>query len=349
MPDLKLIKNPGYTYDLLFLFYYKYNCDLIPALFEVDEEEMERFSEMGRLFEPISEDLYVFFRFVKPFRCFFTVNYFDNCFNAFIAKYDLDFVLKQLNDYDALIKNLIKHYFDELSEEQVNDCIASTKCMFEIIKKSSYDDKLKTKLYEFFIDPESHIRLLQYELMAKEVQLAAYYEKNYAKILNVYNELNFDLLVDQFSFLEDQKHSICKSDTMYLSFCLLNHRLVRRHVWGERTLLLLGVDFFASLQQLKKKRMDIVSEQFGAALSDATRVRMLEVIAQKGKCTCKMLAAELDLAPSTAYHHVSMLERCALVESNMVGKSFYYKINRKYFSALIDYFKKFAEPEENHS
>ena len=91
----------------------------------------------------------------------------------------------------------------------------------------------------------------------------------------------------------------------------------------------------------------LIPEQFGAALSDANRVKMLDVILQKGKCTCKDLEMALEIPASTAYHHVSTLERCGAVKATIVKKSMFYSIDRKYFSAIIEYFKKFSESAEN--
>ena len=347
MPDLKLIKNPGYVYDLMFLFYYKFNADLIPETFEATEEDMEYFSENVKLFDPIPDDLYIFFRLAPSNRCFFTVNYFNNYAKVFTTEYDLDFLQKQISDHDSFIRNVIKHYFEELDDIEVNECMGSNKHLFEIIKKSEYDDKFKSKLYEFFIAPESYIRLLQYELMSKDIQLSSYYERNYSKILDVYNGLKCEALEEEFVFLGHNVGDKINKENVFISFCLLNKNLLYFGDQPHATLYLIGVDYLSSIEHLRKKHIDLIPEQFGAALSDATRVKMLDVILEKGECTCKELSAALGIPASTAYHHVSTLERCGAVEAAIVRKSILYRINRKYFSSIIDYFKKFSESTEN--
>ena len=347
MPDLKLIKNPGYVYDLMFLFYYKYNADLIPEIFEADEEQMQYFSENVKLFEPISDDLYIFFRVTPSKRCFFTVNYFNNYSKIFTTEYDLAFIQKEINDHDLFIRNVIKHYFEELDDNEVNEYMKSNKYLFEIIKKSDYDDKLKSKLYEFFIDPDSYIRLLQYELMAKDVQLSSYYERNYLRILDVYNGLKYEELEEKFGFLGHSVGDKMNRENVFISFCLLNKNLLFFGYQPHATLYLIGVDYLSSIEYLRKKRIDLIPEQFGAVLSDTTRVKMLNIILEKGECTCKELEVALSIPASTAYHHVSALERCGAVEGAIVKKSMLYRINRKYFSSIIEYFKKFSESTEN--
>ncbi len=343
MPDLKLIKNPGYVYDLMFIFYYKFNADLIPERFYTKEEDMKWFCEEIKAFEPIPDDLYIFFRLSPTKRCFLAINYFDNYSNLFKTEYDLAFLQKEINDHELFIKNVIRHYFDDLDDARVNECLGSNKYVFDLIKESEYDDKLKSKLYEFFIDPESYIRLLQYELMAKDVLLSSYYEKNYSRILDVYNELNYELLSERVAPIINS--SVCETNSanVSLSFCLLNKNLLRFNRHADGLLYIFGVDYLSSIEHAAKRLIEPNPEQFGAALADASRVKMLEIILQKGKCTRKDLEAALGIPASTAYHHASTLEKCGLVRATISKKTQFYSIDKKYFSAIIDYLKKFSE------
>lgn len=347
MPDLKLIKNPGYVYDLIFIFYCKYNLEVFPEKFESSEDDMRYHSENLGLFEPISDDLYIFFKLTNHKTCFLTTNYFTPYRKLYTTEYDLAFLQKEISDHTAFIRNVINYYFDDLDDNEADECMRSNKYLFDVIKRSDYDDKLKTKLYEFFIDPERYIHLLQYELMAKDVQLSSYYEKNYSKVLDTYNELSCELLDERFEFLGHDARNKMNRSNVYVSFCLLNKNLLQFSYLPESTLYLLGIDYPSSIKHLRKKRIDLIPEQFGSALSDITRIKMLEIILQRGECTCKELGAELELPASTAYHHVNTLEKCALVKTRILKKSTLYSIDRKYFSAIIEYFKKFAESPEN--
>ena len=346
MPDLKLIKHPGYVYDLMFLFYYRFNAEQFAELYEATEADMEYFAANAKLFDPIPEDLYLFFKLAPSKRCFFTVNYFNNYAKSMTTEYDLAFVQKQISDHEAFIRNVIKHYFEDLDDAEVDACMASNKRLFAIVKASEYDDTFKAKLYEFFADPESYIRLLQYELMAKDIQLSSYYEKNYARILDVYNGLTCETLEEEFRILGHSASDKTNRENVFVSFCLLNHGLLFFSYRSNATLYLIGVDYRSSVEKIRKKRIDLIPEQFGAALSDATRVKMLDVILEKGECTSKELGAALGIPASTAYHHVSTLERCGAVEAAIVKKSMLYRINRSYFSSVLERFKKFAEPAE---
>lgn len=347
MPDLKLIKNPGYVFDLLFLLHYNYNADEYAERFDRTKEEMDYFAEQVKLFDPAPDDLYVFFKWVNGKNCFLTTYYFHCYSNILTTEYDLAFLQKAISDYDTFIKNMINYYFEELDDGEVNKSIESKQYLFDIVKKSNYDDKLKLKLYEFFMDPEPYIRTLQYELMAKEVQLSSYYEKNYSKILDVYNEMNYDLLCKRLEFFDHFKDERVNRNNMYVSFCLLNKRLLYFSYHSHATLCLFGVDYHSCIEQFKNKSIDLMPELFGAALSDVNRVKMLDIILEKGECTCKELEETLGLSASTTYHHLSTLVKCDVLYTKNLKKSVYYRIRPGYFEAAIEYFKKFCQCDKN--
>ena len=134
MPDLKLIKHPGYVYDLMFLFYYRFNAEQFAELYEATEADMEYFAANAKLFDPIPEDLCLFFKLAPNKLCFFTVNYFNNYAKSMTTEYDLAFVQKQISDHEAFIRNVIKHYFEDLDDAEVDACMASNKHLFAIVK-----------------------------------------------------------------------------------------------------------------------------------------------------------------------------------------------------------------------
>jgi len=66
-------------------------------------------------------------------------------------------------------------------------------------------------------------------------------------------------------------------------------------------------------------------EDFFAALGDATRLRMLKLIADEELCSCEAMAA-LGLTQPTTSHHLGILERTGLLSSRRNGKWVFYKI-----------------------
>ncbi len=84
-------------------------------------------------------------------------------------------------------------------------------------------------------------------------------------------------------------------------------------------------------------------EAFFAALGDATRLKMLKVIADEELCSCEVMAA-LELTQPTTSHHLGILERAGLLTSKRNGKWVFYKIANSRVHNLIN--KGFSSVEE---
>jgi len=76
-------------------------------------------------------------------------------------------------------------------------------------------------------------------------------------------------------------------------------------------------------------------EEFFAALGDATRLKMLKLIADEELCSCEVMAA-LELTQPTTSHHLGILERAGLLSSKRNGKWVFYKIANSRVRNLID-------------
>jgi len=76
-------------------------------------------------------------------------------------------------------------------------------------------------------------------------------------------------------------------------------------------------------------------EEFFAALGDATRLKMLKLIADEELCSCEVMAA-LELTQPTTSHHLGILERAGLLSSKKNGKWVFYKMANSRVRNLID-------------
>jgi DNA-binding transcriptional ArsR family regulator len=76
-------------------------------------------------------------------------------------------------------------------------------------------------------------------------------------------------------------------------------------------------------------------EAFFSALGDATRLKMLRLIADEELCSCEVMAA-LELTQPTTSHHLGILERAGLLTSKRNGKWVFYKIANSRVHSLID-------------
>ena len=83
-----------------------------------------------------------------------------------------------------------------------------------------------------------------------------------------------------------------------------------------------------------------------SALGDATRLKMLKLIADEELCSCEVMAA-LELTQPTTSHHLGILERAGLLTSKRNGKWVFYKIPNSKVHNLIN--KGFTLVEEHTS
>ena len=74
------------------------------------------------------------------------------------------------------------------------------------------------------------------------------------------------------------------------------------------------------------------------ALSDANRIRVLQLLTDGQMCACEILE-RLQITQPTLSHHMKILCECELVESQKVGKWTHYQINCTVFNK----FKSFIE------
>lgn len=73
-----------------------------------------------------------------------------------------------------------------------------------------------------------------------------------------------------------------------------------------------------------------------AALSDPTRARIVELLAQQDRCVCHLIA-DLELGQSIISHHIGVLRRSGLVASYPHPKDrrwMYYRLDRDRLEAL---------------
>ena len=345
MPIIKVLKDPGFLYDLNYLFYAKFNTQLcIESL--TDETKKESYTkylkETLQHFGDISDDLYVFYHAIRNGRCFMTTYYMDPYKDQFATDFNFKYNKNMLSDTDVLMQNLIQFYLYDLSEEELEECFSSTSKLFSYLKKSKYSGDEKSKLYEFFIDPVPYFQTLQYELIEKEILLSAYYKENYETILEAHNKTTFEVLcenvkdIHNLSFLQD-------ADSVYTSFCLLNKYLMKLSFVREGVVYLLGVDYTSIISALVKTEKKQPLEVICSALSETSRVQILNLLLERKEVTCKDLEKVFNFSGSTAYHHISLLTKAGAVKVRNEGKTIYYSIDRKYFNMLREQLKAFSD------
>lgn len=341
MNKIQLLKEPGYIYDLNFIFCLKFNEKLyiedLPKEYK-KELALEHFNDISTRFQEIPDDLYVFFHANDAGRAFLPTFYFNPYSQLFATTYNFKFLLNELSDNDRLIRNLIKFYFHDLNNEEIERCANSLQTIFSHIKNSDHTEGTKNKLYEFFIAPTRYIQLLQYELIQKEVLLSEYYKDNYQKIIELYNQTTVESLQDA---LKDCRNIDIKDDTIItyipISYCLLNNLCISVWFLKDAFLPLLGCDYTSLLKHTKSNSNPNLYG-LGMALCEKSRVQILDFLVERQEITRKDLEKAFNFSGSTAYHHLIIMTRAGLVKTRNEGKTVLYSLNKKYVANIINTF-----------
>lgn len=349
MPPIKLLKEPGYIYDLIFIFYLKFNTRLCIDTLEHYEKQSEcvcYFNDVLDQFSDIPEDLFVFFHAIENGSCFITTHYFDPYSELFTTTYNFKFLQNELSDRDRLIRNLIRFYFYGLPENEIEECRNSDVILFSHIKNSKYSNEEKSRLYEFFINPDPYIQMLQFELITKEFMLSQYYQKNYQKILEVYNQTTFELLSEQVKGLKNLNFIKENKQELYVSYCLLREFCINFFGIQEGAVYLLGFNYLSVLDFVKRTHKDVDLQNFGNALCEESRIKILLLLLEREEVTCKDLEKLFSFSGSTAYHHMTMMVKIGIIKTRNEGKTILYSLNRKYFDAVIGILSKFSSNQK---
>jgi ArsR family transcriptional regulator len=70
------------------------------------------------------------------------------------------------------------------------------------------------------------------------------------------------------------------------------------------------------------------------ALGDATRLRILELVAQGEQCVCE-LARVIDIPQPLLSHHLKILRRAGFISRRKQGRWNYYSMNRERLEACV--------------
>ena len=345
MPNIKVLKDPGFLYDLNYLFYAKFNTQLcVDSL--ADETKKEAYKkylkETLQHFGDISDDLYVFYHAIKNGRCFITTFYMNPYKDHFSTDFNFKYFKNLLSDTEKTIRNLIQFYLHDLSQESLEECFSSTEKLFSYIKVSQYSGEEKSRLYEFFINPMPYFQTLQYELIEKEILLSAYYKENYETILEAHNKTTFDVLCENVKDLDDLTFLKDGNQVLYTSFCLINKYQMRLFFVEEGAVYLLGYDYVSVISEIAESKKTIPLEDLCSALSETSRIQILNLLLDTKEVTCKDLEKRFNFSGSTAYHHITILTKIGAVNIRNEGKTIYYSLNRKYFDMIRTQLKVFS-------
>lgn len=345
MQNLKLIKEPGFIYDLFYVFSLYFNMDYHLAhdlISGKSETDTDFFKKAVQNFSPFSDDLLLFFHLKKNGRGFMTSCYFSPYQDVFTTDYSFEFLLNKLSDHDRLIEKLIDFYFPDMNHEDILKYKSSIVELGKLIDASDYEELVKCKLYSFFINPEPIIQKLIYELMAKKILLERYYEKNYSTIIDVQNALSFDSLKEDLRSFGDIEFLDRENANIYISICLINKNCFNLLLRSKETpTIILGSDYKESMISYNSQNALPILKEFGDVLTEQNRIDILDLMLEREELTIKDLERLLNFTGSTAYYHLTMMMRLRMVKTRNQGRTVLYSINEQYFESIVGLLSKY--------
>lgn len=345
MKNIKYIKEPGYIYDLFFLFVLHFNKDFCLSNFinyNKSAADTDYFNKIENDFNDISEDLLLFFYLKDNVTCFMTQYYYQAFSPYFTTTYNLETVQSALRNTDEVISNLIKYYFMDISEAELNECKRSVTALGRLIRDSSYNDKLKSHLYSFFLEPVPFIQTLSYELMKIEFELSQFYNKNYNKVTEIQGQIEIQDLTNKLKQCKTCKMNIEPFDDIYISICIPAKNCMQAYFYENRVVLLLGSDSQDYMDYLTIQNHLPELHVFGNALSEVNRIDILNLMLEREEITIKDIEQELAVTGTNAYYHLSLMIKAGMIKTRNQGRTVLYSIDKHYFDLVCKLLSKYS-------
>lgn len=340
------MKEPGYTYDLFYIFIHYFNREYILDNFSNRgkyAEDVLFSDEMLKEFPNIPEELRLFFHIGDNPVTFISEFYYKPYRNEWLnGTYNLSFVLNGLTNHDQVVLNVLRHYFRNEPLETLQKCKDSLPAANALIKNSSLDTRLKNDLYSFLIDPVPVIQLLSRELKEKDLLLSRQYEKKAALLQELKDTFDYPVFVEKIK--QDARHSTDWDtfDQAVVSFCYYHKNHLCLYFLEDTVMIVMGHDYADSLDYLIHRKFTPKLTEFGTAISEPNRAAILQLLHEKGEASMKEIEHALHLAGTNAYYHLNLMIRAEMIKTRHSGKKMIYSINYSYFHALIEVLKEYC-------
>lgn len=349
MSKIQFIKEPGYVFDLFYLFTLHFNEQYF--IEKIDKHmDVEKYTKGLRQqlneFGEVSPELYPFFALREDKKSFMSACYFAPYLHRFATDYNLQLVQRDLADYDQVIENMLRFYFIGITAETIAECRHSVKKISRLIVESSYSGNLKCALYAFFIDPVAAIQKLIYELIEKSFVVTQQYERQAAQLLQAQNDF---VLEDFVEFCEKENAIIVDTsmyDTIMVSFCVNNARTITTRSDDEALMAVMGLDFKVVMALVKDKRQGLNLRDFGTAISEDSRQEILELLLSREEITVKDVEEEFGFTGPNAYYHLALMVKAGVLKTRSRGRTVLYSLNCARFDELCEWFSRYTTHKE---
>lgn len=344
MYQIKFLKEPGYFYDLLNIFVFYFNRECYEDYNNVNKytENIEFLDQLRYEFSEIPEELFIFFYLRNGDRCFMP----QYCFYDNVKKYQTEFNFEHMQadlmDTERIVSRMIQFFFPELKDGEIEEYRGDLKKLVQLIDESEYSAYVKEKLCVFFVNYESLIRKLNYELISKETELKSYYERNYKKVVNFQNEVDFCDLCFQVFKKFGKQNQYNENSILYISPCVVSINCINFLFLPDSAICLLGVNAEKTLKFIKKREQIVDLDVFGNVVAEKNRIGILDALLVRDKMSIKEIEKTFGISNTNAYYHLNMMAKANILNTCNEGRTVFYSLNRKYFDELAKRLNKYG-------
>lgn len=343
MKELKIVREPGFIYDLIYVFVLRFNkehCLSKHINYQKANEDTEFLTKIYNEYKNISCDLLPFFYLKNENTCLITEEYFATHLDEFESGYSFTKLYNELSDVDKLRINVIKYYFPDFSMELCNDS-SFIALINNNIRSSNYSDSLKSALYSFFIDPDSVVKILLKEILDVQSTLRQKYESFGDKLFEFQSNFDLDTLLESLENSRSYSLDMNEFNRATIVPCIINKNRVSCYSATNKIVFFLGYDYYDQIKYIISQEYIPDLDTFGNAIAEKNRVDILDLMLSSGEISIKDLEQILNLTGTNAYYHLNLMIKANIVKARNKGRTVYYSINKEYFTSVLKFLQRY--------
>lgn len=341
----KYTKEPGYIYDLLFILVLYYNKDLWVKRFvntDKGQADIEFYTEILNKFPPFPEELKPFFYLKDGSVCLLSMRYFQKNLPMFFNGHGVEILYKDISDADKMKTNIAKFFINS----DINSDNIKNYSDLELIKtlfKNNLPEDIKRTIVLTLMDTQTYCDKLIEVLMSIEKMLSEYYRENYDLIPALCETVTPEMIEASFRNGQGSEYSL-NGRELVVSACIIHINVFRFSFLNidneSKTGVIIGINGQSYMECMGSLMNFIDVSLYGKILSDANRIKVLEMLSSKGELFTGEIAQALGAALPSTYYHLEMMVGAKMLKSRSEGRAVYYSINYDYFTDAAAEIKK---------